>query len=324
MAGRNRQTKRRIRQIRAHRTRKYAQRRKPASPERQVQAGADDPDAGPEGQKPQYGWIAVEHRDTDGNPTLPRNLLESTYPRRYEEVPPDTKLEAHVLAGYKPKALMMVERKIYEIQSLSLGGWRRRGLIGVEVDGWRGHEADWFNAMQGVKLEISDPGRPGPHNEKTQYRVADSSFDRKMVTVIDQAGTTTEHRLFEGTLSITETWKSAWRRHGTDVLNLGFKVLFAPLLVALGAGIALLWIDRPMNSDLLAPQSQPTQSEQPVQIEEGAADVPTPTEFESPPEAPEAAQTQALPTGDQPLAEGTAQRTRQDKPVEEADGVREP
>ena len=323
VAGRNQQTKRRMRQNRAYRTRKDAQRRKPPG-DRQVQTGADDPDAGPEGQKPQYGWVAVEHRDADGNQTLPRNLLESTYPRRYEEVPPGTKLEAHVLAGYKPKALMMVERKIYEIQSLSIGGWRRRGLIGVEVDGWRGHEADWFNAMEGVKLEISDPGRPGPHNKKTQYRVADSSFDRKIVTVIDQAGTTTEHRLFEGTLSIAETWKSAWRRHGADVLNLGFKVLFAPLLVALGAGIALLWIDRPMSSDPDTPQSQPKQSQQPVQTEEGAAVVPTPTEFESPPKAAEAAQTQALPSADQSLAEGTAQRTRQDKPVEEAERVREP
>ena len=64
--------------------------------------------------------------------------------------------------------LMMVERKIYEIQSLSVRGWRRSGLISVEVDGWRAQEADWFNAMQGVNLTISDPGRPGPHNEKTE------------------------------------------------------------------------------------------------------------------------------------------------------------
>ena len=140
-----------MRQNRAHRTRKDAQRRKPPGPEKQVQAGAGDPDAGPEGQKSQYAWVAIEHRDADGNPTLPRNLLESTYPRRYEEVPPGTKLEAHVLAGYKPKALMMVERKIYEIQSLSIGGWRRSGLIGVEVDGWRAHEADWFNAIRNAR-----------------------------------------------------------------------------------------------------------------------------------------------------------------------------
>lgn len=178
--------------------------------------------------------------------------------------------------------------------------------------------------MQGVKLEVSDPGRPGPHNKKTQYRVDDTSFDRKIVTVIDQAGTKTEHRLFEGTLNITETRKSAWRRHGADVLNLGFKLLLAPLLVALGAGIALLWIDRPTNPDPDAPQSQSTQSAQPVQTEEGASDVPSSVDAENLPKTPQTAQTPTPPTGGQPSAETTEQPTRQDKPVEEAEGVWEP
>ena len=169
---------------------------------------------------------------------------------------------------------MMVERKIYEIQNLSVGGWRRRGLIGVEMDGWRAHEADWFDAMRGVKLRISNPGRPGPHNEETEYSVSDSSFERKIVTVIDHARTTTEHRLLEGTLNITETWKSAWRRQGAEVLNLGFKLLFAPLLVGLGVGATLLWVERPTSPDAEAPQSQPAHSGQPAEAEEEAADDP--------------------------------------------------
>ena len=276
------------------------------------------------GRHPRYAWVTIEHRDADGNPTFPRHLLQSTYRRRYDEVPPGTELEAHVLAGYKPKPLMMVERKIYEIQKLSIGGWRRRGLIGVEVEGWRNHEADWFNAMQGVKLRISDPGRPGPHNEETEYHVSNSSFDRKIVTVIDQSGATTEDQLFEGTLNITETWKSAWRRQGADVLNLGIKLLLVPLLVALGAGIALLWIDRPTNPDADAPQSQSTQTEQPIHGDEGASDVPSPVGRENLPEAPHSARTPAPPSGDEPSAEGTEQRVEPDTPVAEGKEVREP
>ena len=55
----------------------------------------------------------VEHRDADGNPTLPEELIAGTFLRRYEEVPEGTEIKVLVLAGYKPKALMMVERKIY-------------------------------------------------------------------------------------------------------------------------------------------------------------------------------------------------------------------
>ena len=108
----------------------------------------------------------VEHRDADGNPTLPEELIAGTFLRRYEEVPEGTEIKVLVLAGYKPKALMMVERKIYRIHRLSVKGWRRKEQIAIEMDGWRQHEADWFNAMRGVQLEVSDPGLPGPHNEK--------------------------------------------------------------------------------------------------------------------------------------------------------------
>ena len=317
MAGRSRKTKCRMRQSRAHRARKNAQRGRPPGAERQERAEAGHPDAGAEGQNPQYAWVTIEHRDADGNPTFPSNLLESTYPRRYTDVPPGTELEAHVLAGYKPKPLMMVERKIYEIQNLSVGGWRRRGLIGVEVDGWRAHEADWFNAMQGVQLKISDPGRPGPHNEETEFRVSDSSFDRKIVTVIEHEGTTTERRLHEGTLHIRETWKSALRRQGAEVLNLGFKLLLAPLLVGLGVGGTLLWVDRASSPDTDAGRSRPAQSVQTAEAEEGAPDAREPMDTERPRKGPEAAESPTQPTAGQTPAQGVEHETREDNPAED-------
>ena len=218
-------------------------------PAKGVQSRSHQANTGANSETSQYAWVTVEHRDSDGNPTLPREWIASTYGRRYEEVPSDTEIEIHVLAGYKPKPVLMVERKIYEIHRLTIQGWRRSGQVAVEVDGWRHHEADWFNAMQGAKLHISDPGSPGPHNEETDYVISGSSFDRKIVTLLDEKGGKTEVQLHEGTLDIKESWKSAWGRQRAEVLNLGIKLLLVPLLVALGAGLTLWWVDRSPSSN---------------------------------------------------------------------------
>ena len=213
-------------------------------PKNAMSSGTGQANPQSEPQQPQAEWVTVEHRDADGNPTLPKDLVASTYRRRYSDVPPGTEITARVLAGYKPKPVLMVERKIYEVHRLSVRGWRRSGQIAVEVAGWRNHEADWFNAMQGVRLVISDPGLPGPHNDDSAYAISDSSFDRKIVTSPDERGNPTEVRLHEATLDITETWRSAWRRQGAEILSMGFKLLLLPLFAALGAGLALLWVDR--------------------------------------------------------------------------------
>ena len=221
--------------------------------ENQEAGGAGERSMGNEPQKPQGEWVTVEHRDAHGNPTFPRELIASTYGRRYGDVPDGTEIKVLVLAGYKPKALMLVERKIYEIHRLSMRGWRRIGQIAVEMEGWREHERDWFKAMRGVRLEIPDPSLPGPHNEKSQFVVSESSCGRKIVTSIDENGRKNEIQLYEGTLDITETWKSAWQRQAAEVLNMGFKNLLLPLLAALVAGLAVWWIDRspiPADHDL--------------------------------------------------------------------------
>ena len=217
--------------------------RKPHKPRTKQTPGKMAPTSGPgRSPKPQGEWIPFEHRDADGNPTLPKHLIAGTYHRRYEEVPEGSEIKILVLAGYKPKPLMLVERKIYEIHRLSLRGWRRIGQIVVEVDGWRSHEVDWFNVMRGVSLQVSDPAIAGQHNEKSDYIVSESSFNRKIVTAPDDKGSPTETHLHEGTLKITETWKSTWRRQAAEVMNLGVKRLLLPLLVALVAGLAFWWI----------------------------------------------------------------------------------
>ena len=212
------------------------------TPEKKDSHGAPQTNTDNKAQKPQGEWVTVEHRDPDGNPTLPKELIAGTARRRYEEMPEGTEIKILVLAGYKPKALMMIERKIYEIHRLSVQGWRRRGHIAVEMDGWRQHEADWFHAMGGAPLEVLDPGWAASHNEKACYVVSKSSFGRKIVTLARQQGGRTEVRIYEGTLDIIETWRSAWRRQAAEVLNMGFKYLLLPILSALLAGLAVWWI----------------------------------------------------------------------------------
>ena len=216
--------------------------RKPYKQRTLQNPGKMAPTSGPgRSQKPQGEWVTFEHRDADGNPTLPKHLIAGTYRRRYEEVPEGSEIKVLVLAGYKPK-LMMVERKIYEVHRLSFRGWRRRGQITVEVEGWQHHEADWFNAMRGVRLQVSE-AIPGTHNEGSDYIVSESSFERKIVTAPDDKGSLTKTHLHEGTLKITETWKSAWRRQGAEVINLGFKWFFFPPVSRTSGGPRLL-VDR--------------------------------------------------------------------------------
>ena len=178
--------------------------------------------------------------------------------------------------------------------------------------------------MRGVKLTMSDPGQPGPHNEKTEYIVSDSSFNRKIVTVVDQTGTTDEHQLHEGTLDITETWNSAWRRQGTEVLNLGFKLLLAPLLVGLGVGGTLLWVDRPTTPAVDARQSQPAESAQVVQTEAETSVEPAASDPEDPQDAAKVARTPTPSTGDQVAAQAGEHDRRVDKPGGEAGPIPKP
>ena len=240
-----------------------------AKPPNEESSGADTTNKRSEAQKPQGEWVTFEHRDADGNPTLAKELIQGTYSRRYRDVPQGTQIKILVLAGYKPKALMLVERKIYEVHRLSMQGWRRNGQIVVEMEGWRQHEADWFNAMGGTRLDISDPALPGLHNEKSEYVVSKSSFQRKIVKFVDEKRSKAEVQMYEGTLDFTETWKSAWRRQKAEILNMGFKYLLLPLLTALVSGLAVWWIVSSPSPAVRDPEARGNPGEQGVQTGTG-------------------------------------------------------
>ena len=216
-------------------------------------------------EKPKFEWVAVEHRDADGNRTFPREVIAGTYLRRYEEVPDETEIKVLVLVDYKPKALMLVERKIYEIHRLAMHGWRQSGQIVVEMDGWRQHEAGWFEAMQGARLEIPDPNVPLSRRRQSDYIISGTNFQRKIVTLVGEDGGKTELRMYEGTLHFTETWKSAWRRQAAEVLNMGFRYFLLPGVSALVAGLAVWWIERPLDPNGQDMASRGNSAEQRVQ-----------------------------------------------------------
>ena len=196
----------------------------------------------------QFEWVTIEHRDSDGNLTFPESLIQSTYARRYSEVEEGTQIRGLVLEGYKPHALMLVEQKIYEVRQLNVDGWRRRGQIHVEVDGWRTHEENWFSAMQGVSVEITDPSRPR-HTRGDTYRVTKTNFEKKKVSTHHRDGAVKELSLYGGTLDISETWKSAWRRHGVRVIDSALRYVVLPFSVAFGAGVAILWFQGLSDAD---------------------------------------------------------------------------
>ena len=237
------ETKHRRKQLRPYERSQLQQ--APEAPKKEQAFVAGEIHGENEAKKPVGDWVKIEHRDADGNPTLPKDLIAGTYPPRYQEAPGETDLEVYVLADCRPKALMMVERKIYEIHRLAVHGWRRRGQIAVELDGWRGSEADWFNAMRGVPLENSDPGLLGPQNDKSQYAVSASSFEKKIVTLAAERGGRTEIRMYEGTLDITETWRSACCRQVSGVVDMGLKYLVLPVVSEILGGLFIWWLDRP-------------------------------------------------------------------------------
>ena len=102
-------------------------------------------------------------------------------------------------------------------------------------------------------------------------------------------------------------------------MNLGFKLLLAPLLVGLGVGGTLLWVDRPSSPDADTRQTTAAQSAPPVQTEEGTLDDPAARDTESTHGAPaEAAVTPAPPTGNEVSEHDTEDNIQGEKPVDEA------
>ena len=213
-----------------HRRSRQPPRRPPAGP------APPTPESPPPTDRTQIAWVTVEHRDSDGNPTFLADVVQSTHRRRFSEVDGSTPLRALLLTGYKPH-----ERKIYEVRNVAVFGWQRRGHLELELDGWRDHEQEWFAAMQGLDLEITDHGQPKPPRRGDKYTITHTCFDRKQLTLHHEDGRLEQRPVFHAELQIRETLRSAWRRQSGELLNFAFKSLVAPFSPAVGAGLTILW-----------------------------------------------------------------------------------
>ena len=216
---------------------------------------------------------------------------------------------------------MLVERKIYEVHRISVRGWRRSGQLVVEMEGWRQHEADWFKAMQGASLEISDPDFPGAQGQIANYIVSATTFQRKLLTVRGDNGST-EHSIFEGRLDITETWRSIWRKQAAEVINMGFKNFLLPVISALLSGLLVWWMVSPEQSEgakPATPESLAEQQEPPSEQTSSTETSQVPVNFDSPrPSSPETEfhrrNSADIPTIGEPGTEGSVTNEHEGRP----------
>ena len=195
--------------------------------------------------KPHAQWVKTEWRDLDGNPTFPDHLIASTAKRRLEERE-DRELSVHVLAG--PRSVMMIERKLYRVHKLQVHGWRRRGQLVAEMEGWREHEADWFSAMQGLKMSVRTSDTFGRVDE-ADYTITKASFERMIVTILDHKRKKEKQvQLYEGTLGIRERWRSTLQRQKASITEKGINAVILPLFLAIASALLTLWITGQLGS----------------------------------------------------------------------------
>lgn len=195
--------------------------------------------------KPQAQWVKTEWRDLDGNPTFPDHLIASTAKRRFDERE-DRELSVYVLAG--PRSVMMIERKLYRVHELQVHGWRRRGQLVAEMEGWREHEAEWFSAMRGLKMTVRSSDTFGRVDE-ADYTITTAAFERLLVTTVDHKRQREKKtHLYEGTLDIRERWRSTLQRQKASITEKGINAVILPLFLAIVSALLTLWITGQLGS----------------------------------------------------------------------------
>ena len=197
------------------------------------------------GAKPQGEWIRLEHRDAEGNPTLPKRLMASTHNRQH--VSTSKLLVGRVLADYRPPILMVQadpligdQAKIYEIDQITIEGWRRRGRIKIHIAAYRGHEEHWFSAMKNMRVNINQPEDRELGPDEYNYVAHNTEFAKTIYSVTDKEGNGKEEHLYVGTIGVTENWASVLRRNKMWVLKSGAQKFLIPVLIGLTVALVSL------------------------------------------------------------------------------------
>lgn len=165
---------------------------------------------------PRYEWVTVEERDEEGRFVMPRAAVGSTASTVYDPSK-HTDLKLRILKGYAPDGVIIGQYKLYDISLLSMKGWRVKVHAAVDLGG-RAHEEAWFGAYQGQTVILEDPGLRNTDSDEYELTVTVSSFDKKIVRVRAADGLPGPERwVYEGTLTLVETWSSAYRRHTAEL-----------------------------------------------------------------------------------------------------------
>ena len=165
-----------------------------------------------------YEWVAIEEFNSEGLPTLPRQVIQSTQQLAYD-ADMHTDLDLHISTGMSPEGSIMGQYKIYEINKFSMQGWRMRAHALVELDLSRVHEESWFNAYRGINVLIKDPGLPGSISNEYRMKVIATSFTRKAVSFAGKGGKRKERQLLQADLEMKEMWRSTLLRRKSELFR---------------------------------------------------------------------------------------------------------
>ena len=158
-----------------------------------------------------YEWVSVEEeRDSQGRPHMPKDVMESTAPLRYD---PNihTDMDFHIRTGAGPAGELIGQYKLYPISKFDMRGRKLTAMATIDLPIWRQHEEAWFQAFQGVSVRISEPGIAGAISKEYHLNVTGVRFDKKV------SRRSNEYSL-EACITMNETIRSAAGRHKVAVI----------------------------------------------------------------------------------------------------------
>ena len=195
--------------------------------------------SGNKSQEKKVGFTIIEERDKEGRLIFPRKVIKSTEYTFYN--PEEHKdLKIMIWADYAPAGAMFVSRKIYDIQELTIRGWKAKAEVVIELSPQRGHEKAWFDAFEGVDADI-DPAPKDANilNKFTEYnmKVIKTSFAKKVKTIGD-----TDNRMFEARIFMKETYRSAYVRNKNKIFENLIWIIIGAIICAIIGSLITLWI----------------------------------------------------------------------------------
>ena len=160
-------------------------------------------------------WVAIEERNSKGQPIFPRKAVHSTILTRFDPQK-HTDLTLRIITGVAPEGGIIGQYKIYDITKFSMRGWRIEAQAMIELDPTRGYEQAWFEAFEGHNAVICHPGLPGAVSQEYKMKISKSEFSKKIISHAENDSAKKETKVYEGRLWMKETWPSTLLRRKSE------------------------------------------------------------------------------------------------------------